>query len=86
MSYMKVKDLIKQLEELPQDMVILLAKDDEGNGYRKLYGECTDVASYVDDTSCSNIYEVGISELTEEDIKDGYTEEDVYEDKCVVIG
>ena len=30
--------------------------------------------------------EVGISELTEEDIKDGYTEDDVYEDKCVVIG
>ena len=86
MSYMKVKDLIKQLEELPQDMVILLAKDDEGNGYRKLSGECAYEASYDDDTSYSLVDEVGITELTDEDIKDGYTEEDVYEDKCVVIG
>jgi len=33
---MTVKDTIALLQELPQDLEIVTAKDDEGNGFRKV--------------------------------------------------
>lgn len=35
---MNVKELRKALEKLPDDMTIVLQKDAEGNGYRRLAG------------------------------------------------
>ena len=34
---MKVKDLIEFLEFLPGEMDVILQKDEEGNGYERLY-------------------------------------------------
>jgi len=33
---MLVKEVIEHLKELPQDMEVLLAKDEEGNGFRRI--------------------------------------------------
>lgn len=48
---MKIKELKKAIENLPDDMELLLQDDDEGNGYSHLYGIdtnaiCLDIEEY----------------------------------------
>jgi len=75
------KDLIKILQKLPQDNPILMSKDDEGNGFRYLRNGWVSRCTYDEQE-----INVGISELTNDLIEHGYSEEDVYENPCIVLG
>jgi hypothetical protein len=73
---MKVKELIKLLQETDQEREVIMSKDSEGNCYSPLYALWT--GSYKPETTWYG--EVGLDSLTEEDIRRGYTEEDVMKD------
>jgi len=75
-----VKQLIKELQTLDQDRIVLVSVDAEGNDYEP-YEEVVH-ASYEKD---EYFFEVGIDELDDELRKEGYEEEDVKSSKCVVI-
>lgn len=71
-----VKELIEILSELPQDSVVVLQKDSEGNGYSPLAG--AEAAKYIPENTYSG--EV----LCQEDVDDGeYEGQDMMD--CVVI-
>ena len=36
---MKVHELIAQLQKLPQDLAVLMSRDEEGNGFRMFSGD-----------------------------------------------
>lgn len=75
---MKVSELIEALQELPADDLVVMSIDPEGNGFRMLW--------QIQDNSTFNDNETGIKELTEEDIQDGYCEDDVMEGQsCIVL-
>lgn len=84
---MTIKELIAILETLPEDLPILMSKDGEGNGYRKLseYGVSYENNAYNDDDE--NDIEVGLLKLDAESIEAGYDEEDVLEggSPCVIL-
>lgn len=69
---MKVHELIHILNELDPQATVVLLKDEEGNGFY----EC----QYVELCAWDGDETIGLSELTGEDIENGYTEEDVIED------
>lgn len=48
---MKVKELIEVLQQLPQDAIVILQKDSEGNGYSPLSG--AEPCHYVAETTWS---------------------------------
>lgn len=70
---MKVKDLIKQLQKIDQERLVILSSDEEGNSYSllRVVSEC----AYSEEDRI-----VGLEELTAVDEKDGYSEEDVIAD------
>ena len=70
---MKVKDLIKLLQKEDQDRIVIMSKDGEGNNYSPLDEIST--CSYRAETTWWG--EVGLEELTDESIEQGYAEEDV---------
>ena len=72
---MTVKELKELLETCHDDDIVIICKDGEGNSYSPLseIGE----GSYEADSTWSG--EVGLRELTDEDIEQGYTEEDLLE-------
>lgn len=72
---MTVKELRKLLDEYPDDYVVILQKDTEGNGHSPLEGSWHGV--YVPDSTWSG--NVHLAELTEEDRGQGYTEDDLYD-------
>ncbi len=78
---MKVKELLEILSTVDPERLVIMAKDPEGNGYSPLssYWE----GAYVADTTWSG--EVGLETLTEEDRKQGYSEEDVKEGVKAII-
>lgn len=63
--------LIELLKQVSPDTIIVLSKDEEGNSYRQPYAVSTD---YNYDAESR---EVGLRQLTKEDLKKGYTDEDV---------
>jgi hypothetical protein len=79
---MKVKDLINFLSTCNPDADVVASVDDEGNGYRLL-------GSFSKDYNWNGAYhaEIGLKTLTQEDIQNGYTEEDTMPDglDCVLI-
>ena len=70
---MKVKDLIKLLQEEDPERLVIIASDAEGNDYNEFDGFWT--AAYDKKNR-----EVGLEGLTEELIERGYSDEDVMED------
>ena len=71
---MKVKELIEELKKVDPEREVIMAKDDEGNGFSPLADFSQDL--YVPHSTWSG--EIHIEELTEELKKYGYTEEDMY--------
>ncbi len=71
---MKVKALIKLLQDENPDAEVIVSSDPEGNSYHKLYqvGE----SAYVE---AGYGVEIGLLKLTAADKKAGYGEEDVLE-------
>lgn len=79
---MNKQQLIEEISKLPDDIEILSAKDDEGNGYRWI----SEISVEYVHKSELNDYEVEMV-TTEEDLQDDYTEEEVAENfsKVAVI-
>ena len=73
---MTVKELKDRLDGVEDDLLVVLAIDAEGNGF-KVLGQ-TEVMMYGDG-------EVGLAELTEDAKKAGYGEEDVKEDGVLAM-
>jgi hypothetical protein len=77
---MKIKELIELLEKQNPDDIVVLSKDEEGNGFTKAF-ELSE-AIYHDG-------EIYLRELTEDLSNAGYNEEDLYDgddgESCVVI-
>lgn len=67
-----VKELIETLQELPQDAIVVMSRDSEGNGFSLL----SDIES-----NCMFFEgEIKLAELTPELRSQGYEEEDVGEE------
>lgn len=80
---MNKSDLIEQISKLPDDIDILTAKDDEGNGYRWVQGVSLE---YIDKSEDSGWEAECV--MSEEDLEDlDYDEEEVakYLKKVIVI-
>ena len=80
-NYMNVEELIEVLEKFPKDYHIILAQYEQGDSYRYLYKNLISKSTYDKEEM-----EVGIFELSTNLIDEGYTDEYVYEEKCVVLG
>ncbi len=70
---MTVQELIAELQQMDPERLIVMAKDAEGNGYSPLSSMWE--GGYAAESTYSG--EAGLEELTEEDKKDGYVQEDV---------
>lgn len=69
---MNKQQLIEEINKLPDDVDILSAKDDEGNGYRWINGISLEYIEKSEDTGWETE-----SVLTEEDIRDDYSEDEI---------
>ena len=78
---MTVKELIKTLQEEDPDRIVIVQKDSEGNGYSPLYSIWT--GSYMKENTYSG--HVGLEKLNDDDIKSGYTEEDLVDGSPALI-
>lgn len=67
---MTVAELIETLQSYPADTLVIMSSDSEGNSYDTLYN--LGLVKYDKKNR-----EVGLIELTEDDIKAGYSKEDV---------
>lgn len=76
---MKIKDLIEQLQKLDPELLVVLSKDEEGNGYSEL--------AYIEPNSRFSEGEVSPNILTEELDEEGWSEEDFLDDgiPCVIL-
>lgn len=70
---MTIKELREAIAELPDDMLVVMSKDGEGNGYSPLSG--VDQSMYRADSTWSG--EIAIAALTDEAREQGYSDEDV---------
>lgn len=75
MKYITVKKLKEILEKENDDDIIILSRDSEGNGFSPLDGSYG-VDNYLPKDGY-NYGEIHIRKLTEQMLKDGYTEEDL---------
>lgn len=73
---MKIKDLKKALEGIDEETLVVLSRDEEGNGYGVL--SVVNQNTYKDG-------EIGFAKLTPELEKQGYTEEDLLEGELAVV-
>jgi len=79
---MTVKELIDKLKKEDPDRIVVMSKDSEGNSYSPLHSFWT--GAYKAETTWRG--EVGLEELTNEDIEQGYDEEDVLDgDKALIF-
>jgi hypothetical protein len=75
---MTVKQLIERLNQVEnKNRIVVMSRDPEGNGYAPL--------SVVDEGSAYKDGEVGIETLTEDDRKQGYSEEDVLKGRPALV-
>lgn len=74
---MTVAELIAELQELPQDLIVIVQKDSEGNGYSPLAGSDHECVYVPDSTWSGEVY-------SNEDYADkGYAYSDAV--PCVVL-
>jgi hypothetical protein len=78
---MKIKELIKELSKLDPELLVVLSKDSEGNGY----GECCDISkNYSFDGD-----EIKITKMTADLVDQGFGEDDLADGDeyipCVVL-
>jgi len=75
-KYIDVKDLKEMLNGFNDNDIIVMSSDEEGNNYSPLSGIFE--GSYQAESERSG--EIGLRELKVEDIKNGYSEDDLFED------
>ena len=73
---MTVRELIELLQQEDGERIVVLSRDEEGNGFQPLVDVAT--AAYRDG-------DTGIEELTEELREQGYSEEDVMKGTPAVV-
>lgn len=78
---MTVKELIEELKTAPQESIVVMSSDAEGNSYSPLAMSWE--AVYVPDSTWSGDVYVG-RELTDDLVKEGYSEGDCYDDEDAV--
>lgn len=78
---MTVSQLIDELQKMDPNRFVVMSCDGEGNSYSPLYA--TYDAMYSPENTWSG--SVGLEKLTEENIKLGYSDEDVIEDGIPVV-
>lgn len=78
---MKVRDLIAELQKLDPELLVIKQKDDEGNGFHKLYA--VDDEAYI---RTIDLDEYHLEVMAEDDIVD-YYEEDLadFTRVCVIV-
>ena len=78
-----IGQLIEKLKKFDPSLPVLLARDEEGNGYAPLADEDLCVSRFeLDDYGI----EIGLAELTEELEEFGFSEEDVIDGpECLVL-
>lgn len=76
---MTVKELIAKLKPMKGNLLVVLSRDPEGNGYEEL--------RFVQDNSRYDNGEVGVDRLTPALKKQGFGEEDLMPDgqPCIVM-
>lgn len=72
---MTVGELIELLQKEDPEREVIISMDSEGNEFSPLSDYSPEL--YVPDSTWSG--EIYLEELTEEDIENGYTEDDVYD-------
>ena len=75
---MTVKELIKELKDYPQDALVVMSTDEEGNGHSPL--DALNEEVYVADPDGRGQVYVART-LTPELKEQGYTEEDCYDEE-----
>lgn len=78
---MKVKQLIKELQKLDGDSIVIMAKDAEGNGYSPL----ADLWAGAYRATTTWYGDVGFEKLTPALKRQGYSELDIIDGKPAVI-
>lgn len=79
---MTIGELIDALSKEDPNRLVVMSKDAEGNSHSPLWSFWT--GAYVAESTWSG--DVGLEELTPEDMARGYTEEDVIDGiPCVVL-
>ena len=73
---MTVRELIERLKTIEPDQLVVMASDSEENSHSPLMDFW--VGAYKAETPTSGY--VGLMELTDEDLEEGYTEDDLMED------
>jgi len=78
---MKVKELIEGLMDMDQEMLVIMAKDGEGNNFSPL----ADIDG-GNNTYSARAGDIGLTKLTDYLCDKGFSEEDVFEGvKAVVL-
>lgn len=77
---MNIKQLIKQLGQYPEDLEVIIASDPEGNDFHSLY-EVSDHGWLEEERMLCLTPEM----LTDDLRKQGFTEDDVYEEAPRVV-
>ncbi len=75
---MTVKEMINELNDYPQDALVVMSKDSEGNSFSPFAD--TSTAVYVPDSTWRGTTYVART-LTPELKEQGYTEEDCYDEE-----
>lgn len=75
---MTVKQLIKELKKFDENRVVVLSRDQEGNGFEELYGVFTGAYNKKNRN-------FGLEELTPELKEQGYSKEDIVKGKPAVV-
>jgi len=78
---MTVRELIALLKKKNPERIVIMAKDTEGNGYSPLHGMWS--GAYLAETTWSG--EAGIETLTQTDIDERYTKEDVIDGVPAIV-
>jgi hypothetical protein len=82
---MTVAQLKAELKSLPDDLLVVMSRDSEGNGFSPL-SDVADNARYEQENAWSG--EIRLKELTPDLKERGYTEDDVADEnapECIVL-
>lgn len=77
---MKVRELIAELQKLDPELMVIKQKDDEGNGYHKMY--VVDDDAYIENDSFDQYY---LEVLSTEDLEDYEYDPADYTQVCVIV-
>ncbi len=76
MTVKKLKEIIKNMDD---DVIIIMSRDEDGNGYAPLSEVDTEFLWSEEDR------DIGFGKLTDDLIKEGYGEEDIIKGKPALV-